>query len=139
MPRAHLICKAEFCAAFRLHNPSKDDAWNRETYGIYNSDSFHGHNWLMEVEVSGEIHEETGMVMDLLKLQDLVQEKLISKVDHRNLNTDVDFLAGKLTTTENLAAAFWEQLEPELPQGVQLREIRLEESRDYSVRYCGAD
>jgi 6-pyruvoyltetrahydropterin/6-carboxytetrahydropterin synthase len=79
------------------------------------------------------------MVMDLLKLQDLVQEKLISKVDHRNLNTDVDFLAGKLTTTENLAAAFWEQLEPELPQGVQLREIRLEESRDYSVRYCGAD
>ncbi|MDP6850294.1 MAG: 6-carboxytetrahydropterin synthase [Planctomycetota bacterium] len=137
MPHANLVCKAEFCAAFRLHNAEKDSAWNLETYGICNSENFHGHNWQLEVEVSGEVQADTGMVMDLLKLQAIIEEKVISRVDHRNLNLDVEFLSGKLTTTENLAIAFWAQIQPALPNGVDLVEIRLKESKAHSIRYSG--
>ena len=133
MPSAFLVHRSEFCAAYRLHNEDFDQAWNERTFGICNSPNFHGHNYDLEVVVRGGVDEDSGMVMDLLKLASLVQLKIISRVDHRNLNTDVDFLEGKIPTTENLASAFWAVLESELPPSVELAEIRLRESRDNQV------
>ncbi len=130
----HSIChRAEFCAAFRLRNEAFDADWNDATFGACHSPNFHGHNFELTVEVEGPVDPDSGMVMDLTRLAELVRERIIEKVDHRNLNTDVDFLAGVIPTSENLATAFWRILAAELPPGVRLARIRLQESRDNAV------
>ncbi len=133
MPRARITHTAEFCAAFRLRNEARDAAWNDATFGVCHSANYHGHNYLLTVEVEGPVDPDSGMVMDLTRLAALVRERIVERVDHRNLNTDVDFLAGTIPTSENLAAAFWRILAAELPPGVALAAVRLQESRDNAV------
>ncbi len=137
MPFASLVCRAEFCAAFRLYREDRDDAWNQATFGPCASPNFHGHNWLLEVEIQGPVDQETGMVMDLMALERIVQEVAVQPLDHKNLNLEVDFLAGILPTTENLAAALWPRLASALPDPAELREIRLRESRNHQVVFRG--
>jgi 6-pyruvoyltetrahydropterin/6-carboxytetrahydropterin synthase len=127
-----------FSAAHRLHNPNRDAAWNRETYDKCDNPAGHGHNYTLEVSVRGPIHSETGMVIDLKKLKDIMRERVIDRVDHRNLNEDVDFLRGVIPTAENLARCFWQELAPAIPQG-ELYEIMLQETERNSVRYRGED
>ncbi|KAA3609011.1 MAG: 6-carboxytetrahydropterin synthase [Planctomycetota bacterium] len=136
-PLLQLRYRAEFCAAYRLHNPAFDDAWNRKVYGVCFSPNNHGHNYFLDTEVEGPVDPDTGMVMDLLELQALVQEKIIRKVDHLNLNIDVPFLQGRVPTSENLLLCFWEVLAPALPAGVLLKQLSLRESRDHQVVYRG--
>lgn len=137
MPKLLLTHRAEFCAAYRLVNPAKSEAWNRETYGVCFSPHGHGHNYFLDVVVGGEVHPETGMVMDLNRLAQLVNDQIVRSVDHLNLNEDVDFMRGVIPTTENLILKFWERLCQKLPAEVELVELRLQESRDHSVTYRG--
>lgn len=133
-----VTARLTFSAAHRLHNPSRDAEWNRRTYDKCDNAAGHGHNYVVEVSVKGTIDPETGMVIDLKRLKDIMRDRVIDRVDHTNLNTDVDFLEGVIPTAENLARAFWQQLAPAIPQG-ELHEILLQETERNSVRYRGED
>ena len=132
----YITRKHDFCASHRLYNPSFSDAKNKATFGLCNNPNGHGHNYVMEVTLSGEVSMETGMVFDLKALKKLVQEEIIDKVDHKNLNVDVDFLSGIIPTAENLAIKFWEVLEPKIQTG-RLHEVKLYESERNFVVYRG--
>ena len=132
----YITRKLEFCASHRLYNPSFSDQKNEETFGLCNNPNGHGHNYVMEVTVRGEVDPETGMVLDLKALKKLVNEEIILKVDHKNLNVDVPFLDGIIPTAENIAIRFWEILEPKL-KGGELYEIKLYESERNYVIYRG--
>ncbi|PYQ27319.1 MAG: 6-pyruvoyl tetrahydrobiopterin synthase [Acidobacteria bacterium] len=133
-----ITARLTFSAAHRLHNPNRDEAWNRKTYGKCDNPGGHGHNYGLEVSVRGTIDPDTGMVIDLKELKDVMRERVIDRVDHRNLNEDVDFLRGMVPTAENLARAFWQQLAPAIPHG-QLYEVHLQETERNSVSYRGED
>ena len=118
-----LVSRREsFNAAHQLRDPRLSEAENRRLYG--KCANLHGHNYVLEVVVAGEIDPATGYVLDLKQLSDLVSRLVIEDVDHRNLNTDVPWLDGVIPTAENLAVAFWERIRSELPAGV-LRSLRL--------------
>jgi len=131
----YITRKLEFCASHRLFNPEYSDEKNAQVFGLCNNPNGHGHNYVMEVTVRGEVHPETGMVLDLKALKQLVNEEIILKVDHKNLNVDVPFLKDVIPTAENLAIRFWETLETKL-EG-QLYEIKLYESERNFVIYRG--
>jgi 6-pyruvoyltetrahydropterin/6-carboxytetrahydropterin synthase len=139
MVRAQIRVQAEFCAAFRLAQAHLTEAENRALYGPCFSDNFHGHNYLLAVVVAGEVSAETGMVADYAVLDRIVAEQVIERVAHKNLNLDVDFLAGIVPTSENLCIAFWPRIQETLPGGLILIELSLQESRDHSVRYFGPE
>jgi 6-pyruvoyltetrahydropterin/6-carboxytetrahydropterin synthase len=132
----YITRKLEFCASHRLFNPEYSDEKNAQVFGLCNNPNGHGHNYVMEVTVRGEVHPETGMVLDLKALKQLVNEEIILKVDHKNLNVDVPFLKDVIPTAENLAIQFWEVLESRLENG-QLYEIKLYESERNFVIYRG--
>ncbi|MCZ6512843.1 MAG: 6-carboxytetrahydropterin synthase [Nitrospinae bacterium] len=132
----YITRKLEFCASHRLFNPEYSDEKNAEIFGLCNNPNGHGHNYVMEVTISGEVHPETGMVLDLKALKELVHEEIILKVDHKNLNVDVPFLKDIIPTAENLAIHFWEVLESKL-EGGRLHEIKLYESERNFVIYRG--
>src|SRR5688572_22060790 len=133
-----VTARLSFSAAHRLHNPSRDADWNRRIYDKCDNPAGHGHNYVIHVSVKGPINEETGMVIDLKKLKDIVRDRVIDRVDHRNLNEDVDFLRGVVPTAENLARSFWRQLEPAIDEG-KLHEIAIQETEKNSVVYRGED
>ena len=133
-----VTARLTFSAAHRLHNPNRDADWNRETYDKCDNPKGHGHNYALEVSVKGRIDPETGMVIDLKRLKDIMRERVVDRVDHTNLNENVDFLRGIIPTAENLARAFWQQLEGALPAG-ELYEVMLQETERNSVRYRGED
>ncbi|MDH3257172.1 MAG: 6-carboxytetrahydropterin synthase [Nitrospinota bacterium] len=132
----YITRKLEFCASHRLFNPEYSDEKNAQVFGLCNNPNGHGHNYVMEVTVRGEVHPETGMVLDLKALKQLVNEEIILKVDHKNLNVDVPFLKDVIPTAENLAIRFWETLETKL-EGGELHEIKLYESDRNFVIYRG--
>jgi len=132
----YITRKLEFCASHRLFNPEYSDEKNARVFGLCNNPNGHGHNYVMEVTVRGEVHPETGMVLDLKALKQLVNEEIILKVDHKNLNVDVPFLKDVIPTAENLAIRFWETLEDKL-EGGELYEIKLYESERNFVIYRG--
>lgn len=133
-----VTARLTFSAAHRLHNPKFDSEWNRRTYDKCDNPGGHGHNYTIQVSVRGTIDAETGMVIDLKRLKDIMRERVVERVDHRNLNNDVDFLRGINPTAENLARAFWRQLAPAIDQG-SLYEIILQETENNSVIYRGED
>lgn len=136
MPTARVTRRVHFCAGHRLHNPDWDDERNRATYGLCNNPNGHGHNYDLEVTVEGEVDPETGYVMDLKKLKDLLGETVLDDLDHANLNVDVPWLAGVVPTTENLALAIWRRLEGRLG-AVRLTNVRLWETERNMVEYRG--
>lgn len=132
----YITRKEHFSASHRLHNPSLSDEQNRALYGKCNNPNGHGHNYEIEVTVAGIPPQETGMVMDLKKLSDIINEEIIELVDHKHLNHDVDFLRGIIPTAENMAVAFWKRLEGKIDGG-KLYSIRLYESDNNYVEYRG--
>ena len=136
MPRCSVTRRVHFNAAHRLHNPAMPDAWNRETFGPCNNPSYHGHNYELDVSVEGEISPETGYVMDLTELKRLVEELVLSRLDHRNLNVDVPWFAERIPTAENIAVVIWRELRAALPSDLTLR-IRLWETPRNYVDYAG--
>ena len=129
--------KIEFSAGHRLFNPAFSDEKNEATFGLCNNPNGHGHNYVLEVTLSGEVCADTGMVFDLKELKKLTQREIIDKVDHKNLNVDVDYLKGVIPTAENLAIKFWDILEPKVTKG-RLHEIKLYESERNYVVYRGS-
>ena len=136
MPIARVTRRVHFSAGHRLHNPAFDDERNRRTYGLCNNPNGHGHNYDLEVTVSGEVDPDTGFVMDLKRLKVLLGEQVLSDLDHANLNVDVDWLAGVIPTTENLAVAIWQRLEGRLGD-VRLECVRIWETERNLVEYRG--
>jgi 6-pyruvoyltetrahydropterin/6-carboxytetrahydropterin synthase len=121
-----LVSRREsFNAAHELRNPELSEAENRRLYG--KCANLHGHNYVLEVVVAGPIDPTTGYVLDLKQLSDVISRRIIEDVDHRNLNTDVPWLEGLIPTAENLAVAFWDRLQTELPEG-SLRTVRIWET-----------
>jgi 6-pyruvoyltetrahydropterin/6-carboxytetrahydropterin synthase len=128
--------RATFCAAHRLQNDNFPDSWNQEMFGKCNSPNWHGHNYTLEVEIAGVPSLETGFVADLSKVAKLIEEKIVSKCDHKNLNIDVPFLKDIFPTAENLTIAFWNELKPEITQG-RLYCVRIIETEKNSAEYYG--
>jgi 6-pyruvoyltetrahydropterin/6-carboxytetrahydropterin synthase len=131
-----LTKRVEFSATHRLFNPDFSDERNWEVFGICNNPNGHGHNYVLDVTLRGVPDPETGMIIDLKKLKEILDRLLIQKVDHRNLNLDVDFLRGCVPTVENIIIRFWDLLDGKIP-GCELEELVLFESRTNFARYRG--
>ncbi len=126
-----------FNAAHKLANPNWSREKNEEVFGVCANENWHGHNFDLYVTIKGEVDADTGFLMDVKKLKLLIKEHVINKVDHKNLNLDVDFLRAKMCSTENLAMGIWQQLQPHLPPHVTLHCIKLYETARIYVEYFG--
>jgi 6-pyruvoyltetrahydropterin/6-carboxytetrahydropterin synthase len=126
-----------FNAAHKLYNPNWSREKNEEIFGKCANENFHGHNFELYVTIKGQPDPDTGFIFDAKKLGELVNEKVVEKLDHRNLNTDVDFMQGKLCSIENLVMGIWNELEPCLPATVKLHCLRLVETAKIYVEYYG--
>lgn len=125
-----------FSASHRLYNPKFDDIKNLEIYGKCSNKNGHGHNYILEVVVAGEIDPETGYLIDLKDLKEIIIENVVSKLDHQNLNVDVEFMKGVIPTSENITMAIWKELENKIPRG-KLYSIKLYETENNYVEYRG--
>ncbi len=134
----YITRRFHFSASHRVNNPAWSDGRNIEVYGKCANPNGHGHNYVLEVTVAGENDPEIGFVMDLKELGDLVENEVISKVDHRNFNVDVDFMKGVNPTTENIVMKFWERLESNINSpGRKLYSLKLFETEKNIVEYKG--
>jgi 6-pyruvoyltetrahydropterin/6-carboxytetrahydropterin synthase len=122
-----------FNAAHKLYNPSWSREQNEAVFGKCANENWHGHNYELYVTVKGTPHPDTGFLYDVKKLSVIIKEKVIEKIDHRNLNRDVDFMQGKMCSTENLAIGIWNELVPE----IKLHCIKLYETATIYVEYYG--
>ena len=116
-----------FSAGHTLFNPKFSPERNREIFGKCSNPTGHGHNYILEVTLRGNIDPDTGFLYDLGELSSVVRKLIVNDVDHKNLNVDVDWLAGVIPTTENLVCAFWDRLDANLPAGL-LYSVRLGET-----------
>lgn len=130
--------QVHFNAAHRLHNPTKSRAWNEAHYGPCNNPHWHGHNYVLEVSVRGQPDPETGYLVDLGALKELIHKHVVDKCDHRNLNEEVPFLRGVIPSSENLVIAFWNQLAPHITTG-KLHCVKLYETPRNFAEYHGPD
>jgi 6-pyruvoyltetrahydropterin/6-carboxytetrahydropterin synthase len=125
-----------FNAAHKLFNPAWSHAKNEEVFGVCANENWHGHNYEIHVTVKGEPDPGTGFIIDAKRLGELIKEQVIDKVDHRNLNLDVDFMQGKMCSTEVFVREIWKQLEPHITGG-KLHQVRLYETPRIYVDYFG--
>ncbi len=137
----HLVhVTSHFSSAHRLAHPDLTDRENAAIYGVCSNPSFHGHNYKLEVTVAGDPDPATALVANYLDIKQIVQKEIIDKVDHKNLNIEVPFLAGKVTTTETLLSEFWRILAPLLRSDrARLYSLTITEGSDYSTSYYGED
>ena len=126
-----------FNAAHKLYNLAWSREKNDEVFGKCANDNWHGHNYELYVTVKGQPDPDTGFVFDVKRLSILIKEHVTEKLDHLNLNLDVEFMKGKICSTENLAVGIWNQLKPHLPAGVHLHAIKLYETPRIFVEYFG--
>jgi len=126
-----------FNAAHKLYNPAWSEEKNSQIFGKCANSNWHGHNYELIVTIKGEVDADTGFLMDAKKLSQILNDYVCEKIDHRNLNMDVDFMKGKLASTENLAIAIWEQITPHLPTNVKLHCVKLYETPRICVEYFG--
>ena len=126
-----------FNAAHRLYNPDWSDAQNEAVFGKCSNANWHGHNFELFVTIKGKPDPQTGFIFDAKKLSTIVRERIVDKVDHRNLNVDVDFMKGKLCSIEQFVMAIWKELEPALPEQVKLHALKLIETPRIYVEYFG--
>lgn len=128
--------KTHFNAAHRLHNPAWSNEKNKAIFGLCNNPNYHGHNYELEVKVTGEIDPETGYLIDMKILNDLMNEEVVIPFDHQNLNLDTPDFANLNPTAENIAAVIWQRLRRRLPDEVALL-VRLYETPRNFVEYWG--
>lgn len=127
-----------FNAAHKLYNESWSEAQNLEVFGKCANANWHGHNYELHVTIKGEPNPETGFIFNAKTLSDLIKNVIVERVDHRNLNLDVDFMKGKFTSAENFAMSIWNELKPHIvSNGVQLHKIKLQETPNIYVEYFG--
>lgn len=134
-----IIRKFHFSASHRVYNPALSDEENFKRYGKCSNPNGHGHNYEMDITVAGKVDADIGYVMDLTELKNLVDKEIIDKVDHKNLNLDVDFMNGVIPSTENIAVTFWNQIETKINSANRkLYSIKLRETLNNSVEYMGS-
>ena|SRR5690554_2840251 len=134
----YITRRERFSAAHRLAKEEWSDEENRKVFGKCSNPNWHGHNYILHVTVKGKVKPSTGFVVDLSTLGDLIKERVIEKVDHKNMNVDVDFMKGKMSSTENIAIAIWEQLEEAVEKiGAQMHCVKLQETENNYVEYFG--
>lgn len=126
-----------FNAAHKLFNPEWSREKNEEVFGKCANENWHGHNFELYVTIKGEPDPETGFVYDVKKLSIIIKEHILEKLDHKNLNMDVDFMKGKICSIENLVIAIWRQLTPHLPATVKLHCLKLYETPRIFTEYYG--
>jgi 6-pyruvoyltetrahydropterin/6-carboxytetrahydropterin synthase len=136
MPQVTIIRRLQFNAAHRVHNPAMSDEENQATFGKCNNPNWHGHNYTLDVSVTGPVDERTGYVIDLAEVKAIVEREVVNKVDHKNFNLDVDFMRGIIPTTENIVVAMWRVLEPAIGRG-RLTKLVLWETPNNYVEYDG--
>jgi 6-pyruvoyltetrahydropterin/6-carboxytetrahydropterin synthase len=130
--------RATFSASHRLFNSNFSDEQNQKIFGKCANLMGHGHNYILEVTVAGTPGKETGYVIDLSHLKNIIQSEVLDKVDHKHLNHDVEALKGIIPTAENLAHSFWRMLEPKITEG-RLVSVRLQETENNAVEYRGEE
>jgi 6-pyruvoyltetrahydropterin/6-carboxytetrahydropterin synthase len=128
--------KAHFNSAHRLHNPALSDERNVELFGLCNNPSFHGHNYMLEVRVKGDVNPETGYVMDTKILKEVIKTEVQDKYDHRNLNLDTEDFRNLNPTAENIAIVIWHSLRRRIDQKLELS-LRLYETENNYVEFDG--
>jgi 6-pyruvoyltetrahydropterin/6-carboxytetrahydropterin synthase len=134
----YLTRRERFSAAHRLFNPELSDAENEALYGPCSNPNWHGHNYILWVTVKGEVNSNTGYVVDLKQLSNIIKDHVIRKLDHKNINTEVGFMNDQFISTENLAKGIWNELEPFIVElGVHLHSVRLQETENNTVEYFG--
>ena len=139
MPVVRATRRVHFSAAHRLFRPDWSDERNVEVFGDCSNPSWHGHNYELEVTVEGSVDAETGFVMDLKRLKDVLEARVLSDVDHRNLNNEVEWLSGMNPTAENLAVAIWDRIVRAVPEGVRLAKVVVHETPRNSAEYFGPE
>jgi len=134
----YITRRERFNAAHRLFKPEYSDEKNLEVFGKCSNPNWHGHNYELFVTVSGEIDPDTGFLVNLKELSKLIRQRIIEKIDHKNINLEVEFMQGRMASTENLAVAIWEQLEKPIRElGSTLHSIKIYESENNYVAYFG--
>lgn len=136
MPQVTVSRRLQFNAAHRVHNPALSERENQTLFGKCNNPNWHGHNYVLDVSVTGEVSERTGYVMDLGVLKRIVEENVIDRVDHKNFNLDVDFMQGTNPTSENIVVAFWRRIAPLVAPATLTRLVLWETPNNY-VEYDG--
>lgn len=139
MPKlVHITRRERFSAAHKLSKPDWSEEKNLEVFGKCSNPNWHGHNYELYVTVKGFVNPETGFVIDLKALGDLIRKKVIEHVDHKNINVDTWFMQGKMSSTENLCIAIWEELtDPIAKLGADIHCIKLQETENNYVEYYG--
>ena len=136
MPLGYLTRRATFCASHRLHISSKSESENKALFGKCNHPHGHGHNYVLEVTVRSEIDPNSGMIMNLKDLKHIIDELILSDVDHKHLNLDVPEFKDKNPTAEMIALVFWKRLEKNLPERF-LFEVKIHETENNVAFYRG--
>jgi len=133
----YLTRRERFCAAHRMFRQDWSDEQNQKVFGKCSNPNWHGHNYILWVTIKGEPSSH-GFVMNINILKQLILEKVVNKIDHKNINLEVDFMNGKVATTENLAVAIWNELKPAIEnEGASLHCVRIEETENNSIEYYG--
>jgi 6-pyruvoyltetrahydropterin/6-carboxytetrahydropterin synthase len=125
-----------FSASHRLYNEKFSDEENERIFGKCNNPNGHGHNYTLEVVVRGDVNPDTGYVIDLKELKKIIRENVIKKVDHKNLNLDVDFLKDVIPSAENITIGIWNQLKSKITEG-ELHSVKLYETENNYIEYKG--
>jgi 6-pyruvoyltetrahydropterin/6-carboxytetrahydropterin synthase len=134
----YITRRERFNAAHRLYREDFTDEQNNEVFGKCSNPNWHGHNYELFVTLKGEINKQTGFLVNLKSLSRLIREKVIDKLDHKNINLEVDFMEGKLASTENLAVGIWIELNQSIKElGAELQCVKVVESENNFVEYYG--
>lgn len=134
----YLTRRERFCAAHRMFRQDWSDEKNSRIFGKCSNPNWHGHNYILWITVKGDLSDEHGFVMNINTLKLIIQERIIEKIDHKNINLDVDFMKGKIATTENLAASIWNELKPYIEnEGALLHCVKIAETENNSIEYYG--
>ncbi|MGC8824228.1 MAG: 6-carboxytetrahydropterin synthase [Bacteroidales bacterium] len=138
MSYVYITRRERFNAAHRMYNPEWNDEKNLEVYGKCSNPLWHGHNYELFVTIKGHVRPELGYLVNLADLSHMIREQVIDALDHKNLNLEVDFLQGRVMSSENIAIAIWERLAPYIRMlGAELHCIRLIETENNIVEYYG--
>ncbi len=134
----YITRREHFNAAHRVYNPKWSDKKNLEVFGVCANPNWHGHNYELFVTVKGKVNKDTGFVVDLRMLSELIKKQIVEKVDHKNFNLDVSFMKGTIPSTENIVREFWKQLEKPIAKlGCRLHCVKLQETENNAAEYFG--
>ena len=134
----YLTRRERFSAAHRMFRQDWSDEVNKKVFGKCSNPNWHGHNYILWVTVKGEPSADHGFVMNINILKQIILDKIINKIDHKNINLEVEFMKGKIATTENLAVAIWDELKPSVErERAVLHCVKIEETENNSIEYYG--